>query len=61
MEGNLLCVGIDAEGVIAPGRVEKKDVNGCYSSDDKGDHKVKSEEAGKGGVVNRKTSPQPCN
>ena len=57
MERNLLCVGVDTKGVITPGRVEEKNVNGCYGCDDKGDHEVKSEKTGKGSVVDRKTSP----
>ena len=57
MERNLLCVGVDTKGVITPGRVEEKNVNGCYGCDDKGDHEVKSEEAGESSVVDRKASP----
>ena len=57
MERNLLCVRVDAEGVITPGGVEEENVDGCYGCDDKGDHEVKSEEAGKGSVVHRETSP----
>ena len=59
MEGDLIRVSVDAEGVIATCGVQEEDVQPGYRRDQERDEKMEGEKASERSVVHGETPPKP--
>jgi len=59
MEGDLIRVPVDTEGVIPPRGVQEEDVQPGYPRDHERDEKMECEKTGEGRVVHGEPPPKP--